>query len=214
MALEKAKIIIKDGPDKDKEIPVMFNPSEYKISKRVNYNTQNVQGKKDKPISYKNGDPASLELELFFDCDMKYNSKEETVAEQNVRKYTDRILKLLIPVSSDEKSPGVPPTCQFAWGTFIFVGYISSANQSFTRFTQEGVPVRATVNLTIMEKPDDTANSITDATLKAYGDIETSSNDELCNQGKTPSEWRTIAKAQGILNPRATQSSNRPNPNS
>lgn len=211
MALEKAKIVIKEGPDKDKEIPVMFNPSEYKISKSVNYNTQDVKKTDDKPIVYKNGNPANLDVELFFDCDMKYNSKEEKISEQNVKKYTDRILKLLVPLSATDSTPGVPPTCQFAWGDFIFVGYISSATQTFTRFNQKGIPIRATVNLTIMEKPEDTSNNITDATLAKYGDINTSTSDELCNAAKTPEEWRKIAEQKGILNPRLKDdSSSRP----
>lgn len=209
MALEKAKIVIREGPDKDKEIPVMFNPSEYKISKSVNYNTQNVQGTKDKPITYKNMEPASFEVELFFDCDMKYNSKKEKIAEQNVRKYTDRILKLLSPVKTS-KGAIVPPICLFMWGKFLFVGYISSATQTFTKFTQEGIPIRATVNLTFMEKANGISNNITDKTLKQYGDIEKGGNDELCNKSRTPAEWRKIAEKQGILNPRSSDSSSRP----
>ena len=52
MALQKAKIIVisSDKSNDEKTIPVMFNPNEYKISKNVNYNTTNIQGKKSKKI--------------------------------------------------------------------------------------------------------------------------------------------------------------------
>lgn len=207
MALQKAKIIVISSKksNKEKTIPVMFNPSEYKISKNVNYNTTNIQGKQSKKIIYKNGEPATLSLELFFNCDVKYNAKQELKSEENVRKYTERILRLLIPDES-----GQPPTCKFIWGKFTFVGYVSSATETFTRFTQEGIPIRATVSLTIIEKPDDTSNNRSDADIESYGSIEANETEVLCNRGKRPDEWRKIAESEGILNPRSTRENNRP----
>ena len=199
MALQKAKIIVisSDKSNDEKTIPVMFNPNEYKISKNVNYNTTNIQGRKSKKISYKNGDPATLSLDLFFDGDVKYTAKEELKEAENVRKYTERILDLLVPGEN-----GHPPICKFIWGKFTFVGYISSATETFTKFTQEGIPIRATVSLTIMEKPDDKSNKRSEKDYKSYGELDLKYTDALCNQGKNPAQWRKIAESKGILNPR------------
>ncbi|CAI3629085.1 MULTISPECIES: hypothetical protein [Clostridium] len=199
MALQKAKIIVisSNKSNEEKTIPVMFNPSEYKITKNVNYKTTNIQGQKSKKINYKNGEPSTLNVDLFFNGDVKYTAKEELKPEENVRKYTERILELLIP-----DKDGYPPTCKFIWGKFTFVGYISSATETFTRFTQDGIPIRATVNLTIMEKPDDLTNKRTEKDYESYGKLELKNTDTICNQGKTPDQWRKIAESKGILNPR------------
>lgn len=199
MALQKAKIIVISSTKKndEKTIPVMFNPNEYKISKNVNYSTTNIQGKKSKKISYKNGEPATLSLDLFFNGDVKYTAKEELKEEENVRKYTERILDLLIPGED-----GHPPICKFIWGKFTFIGYISSATETFTKFTQEGTPIRATVNLTIMEIPDENNNRRSEKDYDSYGKLDLKYTDAICNQGKTPDQWRKIAESKGILNPR------------
>lgn len=199
MALQKAKIVVISSKksNKEKTIPVMFNPSEYKITKNVNYETTNIQGQKSKKVSYKNGQPTTLNIDLFFNGDVKYTAKEELKSEENVRKYTERILELLTPDES-----GHPPICKFIWGKFTFVGYISSATETFTRFTQDGIPIRATVNLTIMEKPDDISNKRSEKDFESYGDLESNNTEVLCNQGKTPDQWRKIAESKGILNPR------------
>jgi nucleoid-associated protein YgaU len=45
---------------------------------------------------------------------------------------------------------------QFKWGkTWSFEGVITSLNQKFTLFLEDGVPVRATVTLSMMQSKDE-----------------------------------------------------------
>lgn len=212
--MEKAKIEVLKDNKTEEVIPVMFNPSEYKINKTVNYATSEVQGKDPKPIVYKNGNPATLNVQLFFDYDIRYSSDGERSSndKRDVRKYTERILRLLKPENDGKKGLQHPPKCKFIWGTFSFEGYVSSANQSFTRFTNEGVPVRATVDLTFTEIPDSIGNNKDKKEiLRQYGAIKVNWQEELCTQTKSPENWRKIAEGAGILNPRTDGKSNRPN---
>lgn len=212
--MQKAKIEIVKKGKVEGNIPVMFNPNEYKINKTVNYATNDIQGKDSKTTVYKNGNPATLTVQLFFDCDMRYSSNGEKSSKDknDVRKYTERILALLIPEKPTGNELPQPPECKFVWGTFNFFGYVSSATQSFTRFTKEGVPVRATVDLTFTEISDSTANNKTKKDIqKQYGTPKVNWQEELCTQTKTPENWRKIAESAGILNPRTEGKSNRPN---
>ena len=212
--MEKAKIQVLRKNKAEEVIPVMFNPSEYKISKSVNYSESDVQGKEIKTTIYKNGNPATLNVQLFFDYDIRYSSDGEKSSKdkRDVRKYTERILALLKPEKDTKKGLPHPPKCKFTWGTFSFYGYVSSANQSFTRFTNEGVPVRATVDITFTEIPDSTENNKDKKDIeKQYGAIKVNWQEELCTQTKSPENWRKIAEGAGILNPRTDGKNNRPN---
>jgi len=80
----------------------------------------------------------TLTLDLFFDT-----SEEKT----DIRKYTERITDL----TSDIHSPSI---YLFKWGNFIFPCKIESAEKRFTMFTPEGIPVRATIKITLTEIKD------------------------------------------------------------
>lgn len=203
--LQKAKIIVVENRSDIKEILVMFNPSEYKISKNVNYNKNNVQSQDTQDPMYGNGECAELDLVLFFDCDLKYknnNDSKNEIKAHDVRKYTERIMSLMKPGENQK-----PPLCDFIWGSFSFRGYISSVTQSFTRFTQEGIPIRAEVNLKFIEQSKKESNNKNE--FKKYGEIETykeETESQLCNIAykllNSPNEWRKIADKMGINNPR------------
>lgn len=182
MALAKAVIEIVN----EKEvIPVMFNPSEYKISKQVNYTNIDIWRIESKIPVYENGEPKILTLELFFDIGISYEL-EIASQEDGVRKYTEKIMKLT-SCGKDEK----PPLCSFKWGKLIFTGYVASIDESFTRFDSNGVPIRAVLNLSMVEFYVSSDNKDLVDTIEMICDV----------MGNT-SDWREIVPYLDIINPR------------
>lgn len=193
MALAKAEIVV--GNSGNEKISVMFNPSEYRISKQVNYGKIDIQSVESKLPTYKNGETKILSLELFFDMDIGYESAM-IFYDEGVRAYTDKIMSL-----TDCRADGKPPLCKFIWGNFIFAGYITSADASFTRFNSQGIPIRAVINLSMIE--DCSSNKeLKKNKLKNNNKNVVNNTDDLYNMLENPAKWKEVAKKLGILNPR------------
>jgi len=196
MALAKAEIVILYRNGNEKEvIPVMFNPSEYKISKQVNYGNISVQSIESKMITYQNGEPKTLSIELFFDMDRGYEFMMENY-DEGVRKYTEKIMGL-----TNCEEDGGPPLCKFKWGNLSFSGYVTSVDESFTRFNSQGIPIRAVINLSMIENYKDNSESKKDK-LKNNNKNVVNNTEDLYNLLENPANWKEIAKKLGILNPR------------
>lgn len=191
MALTKAVIEVEFVEGSKEVIPVMFNPSEYKISKQVNYHSNDVKRRKSKVTTYKNGNPRTLSVELFYDMDLSYELKNGD-NEDGVKKYTDKIMQLTILGGNEKK----PPVCSFKWGNLIFTGFVTSVDESFTRFNSQGVPIRAVINLSMMEECDENSSSQSDSQ-----DLEGTLND-LYDMMETSMNWREIVSNLDLMNPR------------
>lgn len=189
MALAKAVIEIIDKAD-EKVIPVMFNPNEYKISKQVNYGNIDVQSIESKMLTYQNGDPKTLSLELFFDIEIGHKL-EIAENEDIVRIYSNKIMDL----TSCGKNRR-PPLCRFKWGKLIFIGYIKSVDQSFTRFNSNGIPIRAVINISMIEYYLPTNKS-----QFTFKDVVNTIED-LYNLVENPADWRKALGKLNIINPR------------
>lgn len=103
-----------------------------------------------------------------------------------------------------------PPYVGFVWGDHLhFVGKIRSYNVQYTMFDRDGTPVRAKLSLVLVGEemaltmaeilfPNESPDRTKQRTLH-YGD-------QLwmmaLNEYGDPAHWKTIAQANGILNPR------------
>jgi hypothetical protein len=208
MTLAKLKIRPK-SPSKLKSIEVLFNPTTYSITKSVNW-TQ-PQDSNCKPIksqnylnaptlSFSGGGSRQLSLDLFFDV---------TEGQfQDVREETNKIVALtrIEPIKPTPR----PPTCEVSWGNappnsdFPFVGVVSSLTQKFTLFRRDGKPVRAELNVVFLELLDAEADQRqTDPEMTTrvvqLGDTLASIAAEVYQD---PTNWRKIADANGLDNPR------------
>lgn len=129
----------------------------------------------------------------------------------SVTEYTNRVRDLTMIDPALKR----PPRCRIAWGhTFdqsglIFEGYLKEVTQTFTMFLADGTPVRATLNCTFEEyQSHETAKRINPG-ASALEDDPT----HIVRRGETlssiayqeyedPSQWRVIARANKIVNPR------------
>jgi hypothetical protein len=76
-----------------------------------------------------------------------------------VRKKTLVLIAMMQP-DSENKSPLVT----FQWATFTFAGHITSVNETLSYFSEQGVPLRATVSLSMTQAAEvSAANAITNA---------------------------------------------------
>lgn len=199
--LKKARIEVLDGKGKiDEEIKVLFNPTEYSLDKSVTYGDQALPGFTSPVTQFVSGDAETLSMELFFDV---YESDEV----EDVRTHTDRIDELL-RVDGDLHAP---PIVRFVWGSISFKSVLESASKRFTMFLDDGIPVRARMDVTFREyttpgeqRAEQPRHSADRATIHRVTEGDTLWAIADAEYGD-PTEWRSIATANGIENPRTIQ---------
>jgi len=132
--------------------------------------------------------------------DGKYNKYDS----RDVRRFTEQITEL----AAVDAHLHAPPMCRFIWGSLDFSGVVEKVSQRFTMFLESGIPVRATVNVTFrkvlgmteqyQETPRQSADRTKRKTLKQGEQLWMIAAEEY----EDPGQWRAIAEANGIDNPR------------
>ena len=192
-------------PDKLKKanIEVLFNPAQYKLSDSAMYSEQEATWKDSPLLNYKGGRASTLSMELFFDTgpvlttSVVTSTKASDVAKK-VRKFTE-----LVYIQGSQHAP---PKVKFVWGSLSFLGVVTKIDSTYTKFTEDGMPIQAKVSVSFkavpgknqkrkspFESPDRTKCrtvredfSIWDIAQNEYGDM---------------SKWKVIARANNISNP-------------
>jgi nucleoid-associated protein YgaU len=199
------------------EILVQFNPTELSLEKAAQIAEVNIPGLDSPVLQFVRGQNEKLTLELFFDTTENGMGEDAT----SVTTLTDRIYQLV----KIEPSRHAPPVCTFVWN-YSFPGadvsdhiggnqkrnhfqcVVESVRQKFTLFSPRGVPLRATLTVTLREyktldeqfhqlnlnSPDRTQSYIIE-----HGDTLSSI---AGNHYRRPGEWRRIAEANNIEDPR------------
>jgi hypothetical protein len=80
------------------------------------------------------GHSTSLTVDLTFDT---------TTTGKSVQERTDLLVKLSYPNGQSRR------VLRFSWGTFLFYGTVSSMTQTIDFFSDSGVPLRASVNISL-----------------------------------------------------------------
>jgi hypothetical protein len=196
------------------KIPCMFRPTELSISKSVRWggDSAGANEKAGGTIArlnvpekhFSGGDAAKLTLNLFFDT---------TDTGKDVRETTDRLFELvLIDKDTVETSP-TAPYCRFKWGTITsFMSMVTSVSVKYTLFLSDGTPVRAEATLSLEQAVDETKltgqnpTSFSEARkLRVVTEGETL-DWIACQEYGDSAQWRHIAQANDLLNPRDLQS--------
>lgn len=210
MALEKLNIRPLP-PSQLEAFDVLFNPNSYTITKSVTWSPpESPRGRRASTqrtvnapaLQFGGGGSRQLSLELFFDV-------TEAVGDppaMDVRALTNKVVALTVI----ERNLDRPPACELSWGQappnsdFPFVGVISSLTQKFTLFKSDGTPVRATLTVTFLEFLDAEqdrrrTDPVFTTRVVRRGDSLSSIAAEVY---RDPKQWRRIAMANGIENPR------------
>ena len=114
---------------------VPFNPAslEYTISNEFDDRNGNNGARQ-----FVKKSTAKLSMTLVFDT---------TMDGRDVRAQTERLARLMKPAKDGRKN--VAPKITFGWGSYSFQGVIEQYKETLDFFSASGVPLRATVNLTL-----------------------------------------------------------------
>jgi hypothetical protein len=202
----KAEIDI-DGGD---TIPVLFNPTEYTITKTNTWNFKEVQGKSLPPAEFGGGNPRELSLSLLLDASLLDGSA-------SVKDMTDKLFKMM-EVGDGQPAAGsrsAPPKVTFRWGAVdTFKAVCTSLTVAFQLFKPNGEPIRADVKLDLKQADDASTASSNSAnkgqnpttqSLAGAGVHTVQDGDSLPSIAYRAygdaNRWRAIAEANDIDDP-------------
>lgn len=140
--IKKAVIKILDGSNKGKTCTVSFNPNELHFSQSAEYGGGKSPGDEGYSVQFAKMQIKECSFKLFFDTymDTKLNVAD---AYRNVKDLTDKFTALI----DIDKVKGSPPMIRFIWGSFELTGYVKSVSESYTMFSNQGIPVRAELDI-------------------------------------------------------------------
>ncbi len=176
-------------------IEVLFNPTEYTISRGANYAEIAVPGLTTPILQFVRGEAESLRLELLLDGTdgrTDVHDKLET-------------LRALVRIDSELHTP---PVVQFSWGQESFQGVVTQLEEKMTLFDQGGGVLRSRVTATF--KSYESVDAQVRQTAKASPDR---TRTHVLREGETlahvafeaygdPSLWRSIAEENDVDRPR------------
>lgn len=223
---KKGKILSYDDFD------VLFNPNRLVYTRKVKWEPKDVASKgfmqNARQLSFTESQPETLALQLFFDT---YEGVETGGVMRNfvmpanpfsqpgaplsmlvgapravdVRDHTEKVAELARIKAALHRSP----RCFLSWGrTKLFAGVLTKLTQKFTMFMPDGTPVRATMDCVFTEF--NTIHRVMGRDELQSSDVAKTvvmqSTDSLpaiaAAEYNDPAQWRLIAKANGIANPR------------
>jgi hypothetical protein len=135
---------------------------------------------------------AKLTMELIFDT---------TDTGVDVRSVTQKVAQLMKPRGdgSDDAERRAPPVVTFGWGAFTFTGMVDSFKQVIDFFSSQGVPLRATVQLS-MTAQDRVFDDVGAGDAATQPELELPGGDasSIAALGGAPGAARALASANGL----------------
>ena len=192
----KAYITVEGG----EPIKCLFNPSEITLSKDADWKTEANPNNNVSKVDFSGGKSAKLTTKLFFDT---------TKTGEDVRNYTDQLLKLTLISQNGPNNKKRPPLCKFIWGTQqSFQAYVPSVSITFSFFNSNGTPLRAEASVTFMQYQDDQifppqnptshSNARKTRVVVAGETLDWIAYQEYGN----PAHWRHIAETNRLSDPK------------
>jgi Contractile injection system tube protein len=188
-----------------KTVDVQFNPQTLKLSFANEHKGGDQPGGNAK--QFIGSGSSKLSVELLFDT---------TADGSDVRKLTERVAYFIqAQPQNNQDNKRVPPGISFEWGSFIFRGVVDSMDETLDYFSEEGVPLRATISLNISRqeieflfgKPGQAVGrrSGGPAGLPGTQMLDTARPDDnvqrLAGRNGNSSDWKAIAAANNIDDP-------------
>lgn len=211
--------------DGGKEVTVQFNPDTLKLSFANQLVTPEGAGsQRGTPGRLQVGaGTTKLTLQLWFDAT---RSSEGGSPVNDVRDLTKQVNYFITPKPDrGSRTPRyTPPAVQFLWGTFHFDGLMDSVEETLDYWSNDGRPLRATMSLSLSQQKIEAFDLAARgagrapqiASLVGGGGGTNSSPPGTTAMTQAPlgvslqsltdasgqSDWQTIARANGIDNPR------------
>lgn len=220
--LEKAKIfLIKDVSKlaSGMGVTVQFNPSEYQISRSLNLGKRHAVGRDQNlsKLQAGSGTFATFSVALYFDAETDLSgfdtssllSMAKSVVLPKTSKKPCDVCRYIASLLKYDPESHAPLMLRFLWGELDFIGLMASSSISYTMFDRDGNPVRSKLQLTLIGEE----TSILQKSKRQTFNSPNRTKERVLTQGDPlwlmaqqeyddPAMWRTIAEANGILNPR------------
>jgi Contractile injection system tube protein len=232
MSLVKAKLYAIKGdpqtpPPETDGFEVQFNPETLKISYSNQIESKGANSGQPKQFISKRS--AKLGVQLVFDTSgpsfdpsqMASDTEAKKLSDRDVRKMTKKVIDLINPDNIKQGSDAgkkIALKVRLLWGSFKFDGIMESLEESLEFFAPEGIPLRATLTLSLTEddikfQAGDKAGTADQAStpgapastpgVQPLTSAPANANlPSLANQLGTNANWQGIAAANGIENPR------------
>ncbi|GLF96831.1 CIS tube protein [Streptomyces yaizuensis] len=186
------------------EVRFQFNPSQLRLGRSASWTTAPaVAYTRGAPPKFTGAQPAGLGLEVFLNA-------PTTSAAATVQ---DQVALLLSCCEVTEQSIAAkapsPPWVRFSWGAFKtvqFTAYVTSVDATYTLFSPNGMPLRATCSLSLTEISTATKRqNPTSGALSAHRIHRTVAGDTLASlawrEYGDVGRWRVIAEANSVDDP-------------
>lgn len=217
--LQELDAEMKDVLPGSQPITVQFNPETLKVSFANQVAQSDKAGSQTggSAIQFVGAGTTKLSLQIWFDVSAQPPETRDPVSD--VRNLTRKVVYFITP----HKQPDgkfLPPAVRFTWGSFQFDGVMDSLEESLELFSNDGVPLRASMSLSLSQqkildlRSKNAGSASTPPGVSAPGGggvpgtqplVQAKSGDTL--QGMAASagqglDWHGIAAANGIENPR------------
>jgi hypothetical protein len=200
--LQKAYLEIETGS----RIDCMFNPAKLSFSLSNDWSSDKLPGQNTPSLRFGGGKSGTFDLNLIFDTTS--DGKAVTI-------YTKKILELMkvdpnLGNTNSAMTNGRPPWVKFHWGTHLhsFRAVLTSVNVAYTYFSNEGLPLRASVDVQLSQfEPDANwgAQNPTSGTPQPGRTHQLQVGDTLdrlaARYYADSTKWRDIALANDIADP-------------
>jgi Contractile injection system tube protein len=189
-----------------KQFTVQFNPQTLKI----NFSNQKAGGEQPKGSStqFVGKGVTKLTMELWFDISYAQAQGRVTAAADSktidVRSLTQQVAYFMQPQAVKGKpNTYVPPGIRINWGTFLFEGVMDSMDETLDLFSTDGLPLRASVSISVSRQEIifDPKKTATLAGAPGVQPFDVMNAGEPLQKRAGP-DWRNAALANGIENPR------------
>lgn len=211
VAVDQSGVPLPRSSERYVELEFQFNPEQISITKTVSWTSKESsalggrvtpQSKRNAPdMDFGGGQPATFSLDLVFDT---------TQEGDDVRGYTQELLKLTMMGKQQGPFRAPPPRVQFQWGSFVlFMAVVTSVTVTYTLFLPDGTPVRAKakVSFTQHDDSDDRRRGQNPTTrTEARKTRIVGAGDRLdliaYEEYGQAAHWRFLAEVNGLLDPR------------
>jgi hypothetical protein len=223
--LEKAKLIQINWDTEGKpkvvdggmRMSVQFNPATLRVSyaNQVQTNDQSTSS----ATQFVGRGSSKMSIDLLFDVSMPIEDSafEASGKLADVREVTRKVVAFITPKQEGQGKDEhfVPPGLRFEWGSFSFDGIVESLDETLELWSEDGRPLRAGVTLSLSQQGiifnyqprDAQAGAPPGARPAGTTPLQPARADEsiqgmLARSGATTANWKAVASANGIENPR------------
>ena len=199
--MEKAKIKNVDAKGDD-GIECLFNPNEYTFVKQNSWTPHTQKGGDLPRLEFAGGSAQTLTMQLFLDTTTTGKDVRDTI-----KKFMD-LMKVNADLKDGASNKGRPPRVEFYWGSvWSFKAVITRLTQRCTLFRDDGVPVRATLDVDFLQAEESQLQPQNPTTpgkagYKKYIVVDGDTIDWIAFQEYGDAgQWRYIAEANNLDNP-------------